>query len=66
MLISIETHCDFPVGGGGGGPDPISPPLDPRMFMHKNCAYPDLRKLIYHSHLKNLSVCLTRGMWADF
>ena len=30
VLISIETHitCDFP---GGGGPDPLSPPLDPHM-----------------------------------
>ena len=29
MLISIETHltCDFP----GGGPDPLTPPLDPHM-----------------------------------
>ena len=29
-LFPIETHitCDFP-GGGGGGPDPLSPPLDP-------------------------------------
>ena len=28
MLISIETHitCDSP-----GGPDPLSPPLDPHM-----------------------------------
>ena len=27
-LFPIETHitCDFP--GGGGGPDPLSPPLD--------------------------------------
>ena len=26
-----RTHitCDFP--GGGGGPDPLSPPLDPHM-----------------------------------
>ena len=32
MLISMETHitCDF-LGGGGGGPDPLSPPLDPHM-----------------------------------
>ena len=32
MLISIETHmtCDFP--GGGGGSDPLSPPLDPHML----------------------------------
>ena len=32
MLISIETHitCDFP-GGGGGGPGPLSPPLDPHL-----------------------------------
>ena len=31
VLISIETHitCDFP--GGGGGPDSLSPPLDPHM-----------------------------------
>ena len=31
VLISIETHitCDFP--GGGGGPDPLSSPLDPHM-----------------------------------
>ena len=30
VLISIGTHitCDFP---GGGGPDPLSPPLDPHM-----------------------------------
>ena len=31
MLISIETHiitCDFP---GGGGLDPLPPPLDPHM-----------------------------------
>ena len=30
VLISIETHitCDF---WGGGGPDPLSPPLDPHM-----------------------------------
>ena len=30
VLISIETHitCDFP---GGGGPDPLSAPLDPHM-----------------------------------
>ena len=59
MLISKEIHCDFPVGGG---PDPLSPPLDLRMFMHKDCAYPDLGKLIYHSHLKSLSVCPTRRM----
>ena len=30
LLIKIETHitCDFP---GGGGPDPLFPPRDPRM-----------------------------------
>ena len=30
MLISIETYiiCDFP-----GGPDPLSPPLDPHMYI---------------------------------
>ena len=30
-LFPIETHitCDFP--GGGGGPDPLSPPLDPHL-----------------------------------
>ena len=30
-LFPIETHiaCDFP---GGGGPDPLSPPLDPHMY----------------------------------
>ena len=30
MLISKETHiaCDFP---GGGGPDPLSLPLDPHI-----------------------------------
>ena len=30
MPVSIETHktCDFP----GGGSDPLSPPLDPRMY----------------------------------
>ena len=30
-LFPIETHitCDFPVGGGG--PDPLSPPLDPHL-----------------------------------
>ena len=28
MLVCIETHrtCDFP-----GGPDPLSPPLDPHL-----------------------------------
>ena len=33
VLISIENHitCDFPWGGGGRGPDPLSPPLDPHM-----------------------------------
>ena len=32
MLFSIETHitCDFS-GGGGGGPDPLSPYLDLHM-----------------------------------
>ena len=32
-LFPIETHitCDFP-GGGGGGPDPLSPPLDPHLL----------------------------------
>ena len=32
VLFSIETHitCDFP--GGGGCPDPLSPPLDPHMI----------------------------------
>ena len=36
VLISIETHitCDFP--GGGGGPDPLSPPLDPHMVSSPN------------------------------
>ena len=31
-LFPIETHitCDFP--GGGGGLDPLSPPLDPHLF----------------------------------
>ena len=30
--VSKETHisCDFP-GGGGGGPDPLTPPLDPHV-----------------------------------
>ena len=30
-LFPIETHitCDFT--GGGGGPDPLSPPLDPHL-----------------------------------
>ena len=29
-LFPIKTHvtCDFP---GGGGPDPLSPPLDPHL-----------------------------------
>ena len=33
MLMYLETHitCDFP---GGGGPDPLSPPLDPHMRFH--------------------------------
>ena len=32
-LNPIETHitCDFP-GGGGGGPDPLFPPLDPHLY----------------------------------
>ena len=31
-----ETHitCDFP--GGEGGPDPLSPPLDPHMVLTGN------------------------------
>ena len=31
-LFPIETHitCDFP---GVGGPDPLSPPLDPHLFV---------------------------------
>ena len=31
-LFPIGTHitCDFP--GGGGGPDPMSPPLDPHLL----------------------------------
>ena len=31
-LFPIETHitCYFP--GGGGGPDPLSPPLDPHLM----------------------------------
>ena len=35
VLISIETHitCDFP---GGGGPDPLSPPLHPHMVSPDN------------------------------
>ena len=35
VLISIETHisCDFP---GGGGPDPLSPPLDPHVSSPDN------------------------------
>ena len=28
MLICIETHRTFFQGGGGGGLDPLSPPLD--------------------------------------
>ena len=34
MLISIETHitCDFP---GKGGPEPLSPPLNPHMIACK-------------------------------
>ena len=30
-LFPIETHitCDFP---GGGGPGPLSPPLDPHLY----------------------------------
>ena len=30
-LFPLETHitCDFP--GGGGGPDPLSPSLDPHL-----------------------------------
>ena len=30
-LFPIETHitCDFP----GGGPDPLSPPLDPHLIL---------------------------------
>ena len=34
-LFPIETHitCDFP---GGGGPDPLSPPLDPHLIFKTN------------------------------
>ena len=37
-LFRIETHitCDFL--GGGGGPDPLSPPLDPHLHVYI-CTY---------------------------
>ena len=35
-LFPIETNitCDFP---GGGGPDPLSPPLDPHLGLGEMC-----------------------------
>ena len=43
MLISIETHITFDFQGGGGGPDPLSPPLNP----HMNNADLQIKSLIY-------------------
>ena len=31
-MLRNPIFSDFSVGGGGGGPDPLSP-LDPRMFI---------------------------------
>ena len=32
-LFPIETHITFDFSGGGGGPDPLFPPLDPDLFI---------------------------------
>ena len=51
MLIFIETHitCDFP---GGGGPDPLSSPLDPhllKLIFPLKLTYMDLEEFPYQS-----------------
>ena len=34
-LLRNPNFCDF--SGGGGGPDPLSPPLDPHMTTKGQC-----------------------------
>ena len=50
-LFPIETHitCDFP----GGGPDPLSPPLDPHLKDHNTVTPVRLEPAALRSRVKH-------------
>ena len=53
VLFKETLYCNF-LGGGGGGPNPLSPHLDPRMW-HTFCD-----RINMFSHLNRVSGVMSR------